>query len=90
MPFVGSQSTTCCGANFAWAVQYVVTAGDVITNNRPDANRAAVSAQYFLDCSYNDSPFMCSTDYSERFDQDDLKKMFVNKNLPLVNQWKGG
>jgi hypothetical protein len=87
MPFVGSQSTTCWGANFAWAVQYVVTAGDVITNNRPDANRAAVSAQYFLDCSYDNIPFPCKTN---SFYQKDLKKMFVDKNLPLVNEWKGG
>jgi hypothetical protein len=90
LPFIGSQDTTCWGANFAWAVQYAVTAGDVYTNNRPDANRAAVSAQYFLDCSSNNRPFTCKDDFSNRFSNYDLRSMFLKKNLPLVNEWKGG
>jgi hypothetical protein len=86
MPQIGQQDTKCCGASFAWALQYSITAADVLVNNRPDANQAAISAQFFLDCTEDNTPYVCFDKVFLR----NIYKMIVNRKIPLVNQWKNG
>jgi hypothetical protein len=60
LPPIGDQNQKCWGSNFAWALQYSITASDVKVNNRKDPVSAAISAQYFIDCGTADyKPFSC-------------------------------